>query len=62
MIRRLPKVYDGTHVDLPGVTVLRGQEVVVAADNVVAYGDGERVGELPLTARVLPGALSVLLP
>lgn len=61
MIRRLPKVYDGTHVDLPGVTVLRGRQVEVAAPGVVGYGDGERIGALPLTARVLPGALSVLL-
>lgn len=62
MIRRLPKVYDGSHVDMPGVTVLRGREVVVTAEAVVGYGDGERIGALPLTARVMPGALSVLLP
>ncbi len=61
MIRRLPRVYDGTHVELPGVTVLRGTTVEVAADGVVGYGDGERVGDLPLTARVLPEALPVLL-
>jgi diacylglycerol kinase (ATP) len=62
MIRRLPKVYDGSHVALPGVTVLHGREVHVAADDVVGYGDGERLGDLPLTARVMPGALRVLLP
>ena len=61
MIRRLPRVYDGTHVELPGVTVLRGTTVEVAAEGVVGYGDGERVGDLPLTARVLPEALPVLL-
>jgi diacylglycerol kinase family enzyme len=61
MIRRLPRVYDGTHVELPGVTVLRGTTVEVTAEGVVGYGDGERVGDLPLTARVLPGALPVLL-
>lgn len=61
MIRRLPKVYDGSHVALPGVTVLRGAEVEVSAEGVVGYGDGERLGPLPLTARVMPGAISVLL-
>jgi diacylglycerol kinase (ATP) len=61
MIRRLPRVYDGTHVDLPNVTVLRGRVVEVAAESVVGYGDGERIGDLPLTARVLPDALRVLL-
>jgi len=63
MVGWLPKVYDGTHVELPQVTVLHGREVTVTADReVVAYGDGERVGPLPLTASVRPGAISVLLP
>ncbi len=61
MIRRLPKVYDGSHIDLPEVSVLRGSEVVVSAHDVVGYGDGERIGALPLTAGVLPGRLPVLL-
>jgi diacylglycerol kinase (ATP) len=60
MIRRLPRVYDGSHVELPGVTVLRGRRVVVEAEGVTGYGDGERIGPLPLTAQVRPGALSVL--
>ena len=55
MVRRLPKVYDGSHVDLPEVTVLRGRTVEVAsATDVPAYGDGERLGPLPRTATVLP--------
>ena len=62
MIRRLPKVYDGSHVDLPGVTVLHGTQVEVVAPGVVGYGDGERIGPLPLRATVRPGALSLLLP
>ena len=62
MIRRLPKVYDGSHVDLPGVTVLHGTQVEVVAPGVVGYGDGERIGPLPLTATVRPGALNLLLP
>jgi diacylglycerol kinase family enzyme len=63
MVRRLPKVYDGQHLDLEGVVVLRGRSVTVTADReVVAYGDGERLGPLPRTATVLPGALKVLVP
>jgi diacylglycerol kinase family enzyme len=62
MIRRLPKVYDGSHVALDGVTVLHGSGVEVRAHGVVGYGDGERIGPLPLTATVRPGALEVLLP
>jgi diacylglycerol kinase (ATP) len=63
MVRRLPKVYDGSHVELAGVTVLRGRSVTVTADrDVPAYGDGERLGLLPRTAQVLPGAIRVLVP
>ena len=62
MIRRLPKVYDGSHVELDGVAVLHGTTVEVVGPGVVGYGDGERIGPLPLTATVRPGALSLLLP
>jgi diacylglycerol kinase (ATP) len=69
LIRSLPKVYDGRHVDLPEVTVLTGRRVEVAADArtpVPLGGDGEPLGVLPGLAagpavvEVLPGALSVL--
>jgi YegS/Rv2252/BmrU family lipid kinase len=63
MVRRLPKVYDGSHVELDGVTVLRGRSVTVSADrDVAAYGDGELLGPLPRTATVRPGAIRVLVP
>lgn len=62
MVRRLPKVYDGSHTGLEGVTVLTGREVTVSADReVLAYGDGERLGPLPRTAVVVPGAIKILL-
>ncbi|MBD8871109.1 diacylglycerol/lipid kinase family protein [Nocardioides donggukensis] len=65
LIRSLPTVYDGGHVALPGVHVLRGRlvEVRSLAGPVPVGGDGESLGELragPLTARVLPEALAVL--
>lgn len=63
MVRRLPRVYDGSHVELPEVVVLRGTEVhveVPTGDGPVAYGDGELLGPLPCTARVDPGALRIL--
>jgi len=63
MVRRLPKVYDGTHIEMAGVTCFRGHSVTVEADcPVQAYGDGERIGPLPRTATVRPGAIQVLLP
>jgi diacylglycerol kinase (ATP) len=61
LIRSMPKLYDGTHVALDEVVVLRGREVrISAADPVLAYGDGEQLGPLPVTATVLPAALRVL--
>jgi diacylglycerol kinase (ATP) len=63
MVRRLPKVYDGKHIEMAGVTCFRGRSVTVEADcPVQAYGDGERIGPLPRTATVKPGAIRVLLP
>ncbi len=61
LIRCMPKLYDGSHVDLDEVRVLSGRQVRLAsAAPVTAYGDGERLAPLPLEARVLPGALRVL--
>lgn len=61
LLRALPRLYDGTHVALEEVVVLRGREVTVtAADPLPAYGDGERLGLLPVTASVRPSALRVL--
>ncbi|HEY7488902.1 MAG TPA: diacylglycerol kinase family protein [Streptosporangiaceae bacterium] len=51
----------GSHVRRPQVEMLRGREVRVEAERELPYGaDGELVGTLPVTARVLPGALRVL--
>jgi YegS/Rv2252/BmrU family lipid kinase len=59
----LPKVFDGAHVDEPSVRVLRARELHVDADRpFVVYGDGDPIGETPVTIRVDPGALRVLAP
>lgn len=61
LLRALRMVYDGSHVGLEDVTVLEGREVAIAATGpVTAYGDGERIAPLPVTARVLAGALHVI--
>ena len=61
-LRVFPRVFAGTHVRHPAVEVLRGHRVRLVAKGVVAYADGERVGPLPLTCAVVPGALRVLVP
>ncbi|MFF4504526.1 YegS/Rv2252/BmrU family lipid kinase [Streptomyces sp. NPDC001401] len=51
----------GTHVNRPQVRILRGREITISADRDVPYGaDGEVEAVLPVTVRVLPGALRVL--
>jgi YegS/Rv2252/BmrU family lipid kinase len=63
LIRLMPKVYDGSHVEHPDVLTFRGSRVSVRAEGaVMAYGDGERLLPLPITAAVVPGALQVLAP
>ncbi|WP_229053967.1 diacylglycerol kinase family protein [Aeromicrobium sp. Leaf350] len=62
LIRTFPKLTKGTHVSMPEFERYRVRSVRIDAPGIVAYGDGERLGALPLTAEVLPGALSVLAP
>lgn len=59
----MPKAFKGEHVYDPSVHVLRGTVVRVEASRpFVVQADGDPVGELPMTFRVLPGAVRVLLP
>jgi diacylglycerol kinase (ATP) len=69
LLRALPTVYDGTHVDRPEVTVLRGKRVELRGDSrnpIPLGGDGEPLGHLPGTreapavVEVQPGALSIV--
>ena len=63
VFRVLPRVFKGTHVELPYVHELRAREVMVSADRPFAmYADGDPVGDLPVTVRVRPGALTMLVP
>jgi diacylglycerol kinase (ATP) len=58
VMRELPH---GTHVRRPEVKVLRGREIRVEADREIPFGgDGELLGTLPATIRVLAGALRVI--
>ncbi|MFJ5730865.1 diacylglycerol/lipid kinase family protein [Streptomyces paradoxus] len=51
----------GVHVHRPQVQVVRGREIRIEAERGVPYGaDGEIEAVLPVTVRVLPGALRVL--
>ncbi|WP_282795129.1 diacylglycerol kinase [Streptomyces sp. CC224B] len=62
LLKVFPRVYKGTHLDHPKVTVYRAATVELAAEDVTGYADGERLGALPLVARCVPGAVRVLGP
>src|SRR3954447_3867917 len=62
LLRTYPKLFRGTHVHHPQYRHHRVRRVSVAAPGIVAYADGERIGALPLTIEVAPGALRVLVP
>ena len=62
-LRGLPRVFKGTHVELPSVAVQRAREVRISADRPFdVFADGDPIGRLPATIRAVPGALRVLLP
>ena len=59
----LPRVFRGTHVGSPNLTFLRGRQITFRADRpFAAYADGDPLAELPVTIRVVPRALKVLVP
>ena len=62
LVRTYPRLFSGTHLAHPAAMQFRGRQITVAAPGIVAYADGERIGPLPLTVEVVPGALRVLVP
>lgn len=60
LVRTYPKLFSGTHTQVAEYEHHRVRRVTVAAPGIVAYADGERFGELPLTIESAPGALEVL--
>jgi diacylglycerol kinase family enzyme len=63
LTRILPRVFKGTHVQLPTVHVFRAAEVEISADRpFTMYADGDPIGELPVRVRAICGAVTVLIP
>lgn len=59
----LPKVFKGTHVEEDEVRVFRTSHLELSASRPFpVYADGEHLTELPAKLRVLPRALSVIVP
>jgi len=61
LLRILPKLRTGGHVDHPAVTTVRAAAVSLAGNDAwISYADGERMRPLPVDIRCAPGALSVV--
>jgi YegS/Rv2252/BmrU family lipid kinase len=62
-VSNLPKVFKGTHVEKDEVRVFRANHLELSASRPFpVYADGEHLTDLPVSLRVLPRALSVLVP
>lgn len=61
LLRSLPRIYKGTHLTHPKVTVKRAREVEIRPVQPMAVqADGELLGEAPARFSVLPGALTIV--
>lgn len=63
LVRFFPRVYRGTHTDIAGFDVRRVREITVGlrdGRSLRTYADGDPRALLPVTARVLPGAVRIL--
>jgi YegS/Rv2252/BmrU family lipid kinase len=59
----MPKVFKGSHVEEQEVQVFRARHLELSASRPYPiYGDGEHLSDLPASLRVLPRALSVIVP
>ena len=62
-VGNLPKVFKGTHVEEDQVQVFRAPHLELSASRPFpVYADGEHLTDLPAFLRVLPSALSVIVP
>jgi YegS/Rv2252/BmrU family lipid kinase len=63
LTRILPKIFRGTHVREPNVSVFRAREITLGSERpFTMYADGDPIGELPVRVRALPGAITMLVP
>jgi diacylglycerol kinase (ATP) len=59
-LKTFPKVFKGTHVGHPAVTMRRAKVVTIEAQGVTAYADGEFLADLPITCECVSGAVTIL--
>ena len=61
LIRSLPRIYKGTHLTHPKVTMKKAREMEIKSKHPLnLQADGELLGELPARFRILPSALNII--
>lgn len=55
-IKVFPRVFTGEHLSHPAVEIVRSKSVRIESE-AVAYADGERIGQLPVSAECIPSAV-----
>ena len=62
-LRAFPRVFKGTHVFHPKVSMLRASRLrIESSPPLPVLSDGEIVGQTPFEVQILPGALWVMRP
>ena len=62
LLRSLPRIYKGTHLTHPKVTMKRAREVEIRpTQRMAVQADGELFGESPARFYVLPAALNIII-
>jgi diacylglycerol kinase (ATP) len=54
-LKVFPKVFSGTHISHPAVKTYRTRKISIHAE-AVAYADGERIGQAPVSAECIASA------
>jgi diacylglycerol kinase family enzyme len=63
LLRVLPRVFKGAHLDHPAVKVFRASRVTIAGPTeLVSQADGEIIGHLPVEFAIADQQLQVILP
>ena len=61
--KSIPKVYEGTHLELSTVETFRTKEIDINCDaKLDVYGDGEYLGKLPANFKTAPKMLNIFMP
>lgn len=61
LLKEFPTVYKGTHINHPKVVMKKTSRLSIeSAEPMLLYADGEMLGECPVSFRVVPAALKVV--